>query len=62
MKNEKPLTPEERSFLGHKDDFVALASGKESGWLDGIVEDTLFKWLPNKLHGVGIAQPLISFL
>ena len=52
MRNETPLTHEESDFLEHQDDFVALSSGQESGWLDGVVEDTL-KWcMPKKIREV----------
>lgn len=52
MKNIKPLTPEEREFMNHKDDFVALADDAECGWLDGVVEDTLSGFLPKKIIDV----------
>ena len=52
MENEKPLMPQDREFMNHRDDFVALADGKETGWLDGVVEDTLFRLLPKTLHKV----------
>ena len=55
MKNIKPLTPEEREFMNHKDDFVALADDAECGWLDGVVEDTLSGLLPKKLKDVRIS-------
>ena len=50
--DHKPLSPEESSFIQHKDDFVALSDGQESGWLDGIVEDGLSWCLPAKLMKV----------
>ena len=52
MANEKPLMPEERGFLQHRDDFVALADSKECGWLDGVVEDTLKRLIPSRLQQV----------
>lgn len=52
MKNIKPLTPEEREFMNHKDDFVALADDAECGWLDGVVEDILSGFLPKKMIDV----------
>ena len=55
MKNKKPLTPEEREFMHHKDDFVALADDAECGWLDGVVEDTLSGFLPKKVIDVRIS-------
>ena len=57
MKNIKPLTPEEREFMNHKDDFVALSDDPECGWLDGVVEDTLSGFLPKKLIDVCISCP-----
>ena len=50
--DHKPLSPEESDFIKHKDDFVALSDGQESGWLDGIVEDGLAWCLPKKLMKV----------
>ena len=50
--DHKPLTIEESDFIKHKDDFVALSDGQESGWLDGIVEDGLAWCLPKKLMKV----------
>lgn len=47
--DHKPLSIEESDFIKHKDDFVALSDGQESGWLDGIVEDGLGWCLPKKL-------------
>ena len=35
------MTREERGFLKHGEDFVALADGQEGGWFDGFVEDCL---------------------
>lgn len=55
--DHKPLSPEESAFIQHKDDFVALSDGQESGWLDGIVEDGLSWCLPAKLMKV---QHLLS--
>ncbi|KAL2037595.1 hypothetical protein N7G274_009708 [Stereocaulon virgatum] len=52
MKNEKPLTYEERSFMEHKDDVVALSEERECGWLDGVVEDTLTWFLPRRFTEV----------
>ena len=52
IKDHKPLSPEESTFIQHKDDFVALSDGQESGWLDGIVEDGLSWCLPVKLMKV----------
>lgn len=34
--------------MNHQDDFVALSGEQESGWLDGIVEDSLAGVLPRK--------------
>lgn len=50
--DHKPLSPEESTFIQHKDDFVALSDGQESGWLDGIVEDGLSWCLPARLMKV----------
>ena len=56
MQNKAPLTQEESDFLEHQDDFVAVSSGQEAGWLDGVVEDTL-KWcMPKKIREVQL-QP-----
>ena len=52
IRDHKPLTKEESSFLEHKDDFVALSDGQENGWLDGLVEDTLNWCLPDNLMRV----------
>ena len=38
--------------MKHQDDFVALSGERESGWLDGIVEDSLIRILPRKIMGV----------
>ena len=38
--------------MQHPDDFVALSGERESGWLDGIVEDTLTRILPRRIMGV----------
>ena len=38
--------------MKHQDDFVALSGERESGWLDGIVEDSLTRILPRKIMGV----------
>ena len=38
--------------MKHPDDFVALSGERESGWLDGIIEDTLTRILPRKVMGV----------
>ena len=48
----------ESDFIRHPDDFVALSGEQESGWLDGIVEDTLTWILPDKLMGVSISLSL----
>lgn len=56
MNNEKPLLPEDREFMNHRDDLVALADGKEYGWLDGLIEDTLERLLPTSLHGVSLSH------
>lgn len=50
--DHKPLSPEESTFVQHKDDFVALLDDQECGWLDGIVEDGLSWCLPLKLMKV----------
>ena len=52
IQDHKPLVQGESTFLKHKDDFVALADGQECGWLDGVVEDTLDWFLPNKMMRV----------
>ena len=52
IKNNKPLSQEESTFIQHQDDFVALSDGQESGWLDGIVEDGLSWCLPTTLMKV----------
>jgi len=52
IQDHKPLTKEEKSFLEHKDDFVALSDGQENGWLDGVVEDGLNWSLPSNLMRV----------
>lgn len=57
IKDHKPLSPEESTFIQHKDDFVALSDGQESGWLDGIVEDGLSWCLPVKLMKVRCHLP-----
>ncbi|KAF6240808.1 hypothetical protein HO173_001481 [Letharia columbiana] len=49
IEDHKPLSPEESTFIQHKDDFVALSDGQECGWLDGMVEDGLSWCLPVKL-------------
>ena len=38
--------------MKHPDDFVALSGEQESGWLDGIVEDTLTWILPRTIMRV----------
>ena len=55
----KPLTIEERTFLEHQDDFVALSDEQECGWLDGLTEDTLNACLPANLMKVHSFLPLI---
>ena len=52
IKQHKPLSSEESTFIQRKDDFVALSDDQESGWLDGIVEDGLGRCLPLKLMKV----------
>lgn len=52
IEDHKPLSPEESTFIQHKDDFVALSDGQECGWLDGMVEDGLSWCLPVKLMKV----------
>ena len=52
IRDHKPLSHEESTFVQHQDDFVALSDGQESGWLDGIVEDGLRWCLPAKLMKV----------
>ena len=52
FRNHKPLVQSESDFIKHPDDFVALSGEQESGWLDGIVEDTLTRILPLKIMGV----------
>lgn len=52
IKDHKPLSQEESSFLAHKDDFVALSDSQECGWLDGVIEDTLNYCLPSNLMKV----------
>ena len=52
MRAKKPLTPEESKFLEHTDDFVALADGQETGWLDGVVEDTMAWCIPSNVMKV----------
>lgn len=52
FRNHKPLVHSESDFIKHQDDFVALSGERESGWLDGIVEDTLTWILPRKIMGV----------
>ena len=52
IQDHKPLVQGELTFRKHKDDFVALADGQEYGWLDGVVEDTLFWCLPSRLMKV----------
>ena len=56
FRNHKPLVHSESDFLKHEDDFVALSGEQESGWLDGIVEDTLTRILPHKIMGVSEAS------
>ena len=62
IKNHKPLTAEESTFVQRKDDFVALSDGQEGGWLDGIVEDGLSWCLPLKVmkvkHCLSLSIPL----
>ena len=61
MQNEAPLTQEESDFLEHQDDFVAVSSEQEAGWLDGVVEDTL-KWcMPKKIREVQLQPGPIPF-
>ena len=60
--DHKPLSPEESTFIQHKDDFVALSDGQESGWLDGIVEDGLSWCLPAKLMKVQCPFPMSIYL
>ena len=60
--DHKPLSPEESTFIQHKDDFVALSDGQESGWLDGIVEDGLSWCLPAKLMKVQSPFPWSNHL
>ena len=38
--------------MRHPDDFVALSGERESGWLDGTVEDILTRILPRKVMRV----------
>ena len=52
IRDHKPLTQEESTFLEHKDDFIALSDGQENGWLDGLVEDSLNWCLPSNLMKV----------
>ena len=49
MTDNKPLTAEESAFTNNRDDFVALSSGQECGWLDGKIEDMLTFCLPERL-------------
>ena len=52
IRDHKPLTRSESTFLEHKDDFIALSDGQEHGWLDGVVEDSLNWCLPSNLMKV----------
>ena len=62
MQNEAPLTQEESDFLEHQDDFVAVSSEQEAGWLDGVVEDTL-KWcMPKKIREVQFSPTKVQYL
>ena len=53
--NHKPLVQSESDFMKHRSDFVALSGPRESGWLDGKVEDGLIWILPRKIMGVRFA-------
>ena len=52
LKNQKLLVPSESDFMKHQDDFVALSGERESGWLDGIVEDSLAGVFPRRIMRV----------
>ncbi len=52
VRNHKPLVHAEMTFMKHKDDFVALSGDQECGWLDGVVEDTLYWLLPSTIMRV----------
>lgn len=66
FQDHKPLSHEKSTFLEHADDFVAISDGHESGWLDGVVEDTLNICLPSNLMKVpslplsSLPQPSLS--
>ena len=62
IEDHKPLSIEESDFIKHKDDFVALSDGQESGWLDGIVEDGLGWCLPKKVMKVDPRLAVLQLL
>ena len=61
IQDHKPLVQSEMTFMKHKDDFVALSGEQESGWLDGIVEDTLAWILPQRIMRVSSARDSLIF-
>ena len=47
-----PLVHSESWLLDHKDDLVCLSNGREYGWLDVAIEDTMNRVLPRRVMKV----------
>ena len=41
--NGGPLYEEEADFIYHKEDLITLRPGREHTWLDGVLEQALYK-------------------
>ena len=52
FRNNKPVVESESWFLGHNDDLICLSDGREYGWLDVVIEDTLDMILPRRIMKV----------
>ena len=53
--NHQPLASSESWLVHHKHDLVCLSNGREYGWLDGAIENSLFVALPRRLIKVRVA-------
>ena len=52
FRDHKPVVLSESWFLGHNDDLICLSDGREYGWLDVVIEDTLNMVLPRRVMKV----------
>ena len=47
-----PLWEPDSMIFKHSDDFITLAEDAECSWLDGLIEDSLDRFLPKKFMEV----------